>query len=236
MNSITTIIIDDERLARQELKRLVTKWDEIQIIGEAENAFEAKKLIHLNQPDLIFLDIEMPKKNGFELLEELDDAPVVIFVTAYDEYAIQAFDVSALDYIVKPIRTERFDKSIKKAILSIQNLRKEKKQTKHQIFVKDANRCFFIKLNEISYIKSIGNYAQLHFNGKSVMVKRSLNYLEETLPDNFFRCNRSEIINHHFIGQINALSKGGLQIQLTTNRVIDLSDRKSVIFKEQLKL
>ncbi len=236
MNPIRTIIIDDERLAREDLKRLAAKWDEIEIIAEAENAFEAKDSIDLHQPDLIFLDIQMPQKNGFELLEELDHAPVVIFVTAYDEYAIQAFDVSALDYIVKPIRTERFDKCIQKAIAQIQNHQKEKKQTKHQIFIKDANKCFFIKLNEISYIKSIGNYAQLHFNGKSAMVKRSLNYLEETLPDYFFRCNRSEIINHHFIDQINPLFKGALQIQLTTNHVVDLSDRKSVLFKEQLKL
>ena len=236
MDSIKTIIIDDERLARKELKTLVAKWDEIEIIGEAENAFEAKEMINLNQPDLIFLDIQMPQKNGFELLEELDNAPVVIFVTAYDEYAIQAFDVSALDYIVKPIRTERFDKCIQKAISQIQNHQKEKKETKHQIFIKDANKCYFIKLNEISYIKSIGNYAQLHFNGKSAMVKRSLNYLEKILPDYFFRCNRSEIINHHFIDQINPLPKGALQIQLTTHHVIDLSDRKSVVFKERLKL
>lgn len=236
MNSIKTIIIDDERLARQDLKSLIAKWNEIQVIGEAENAFEAKSIINLNQPDLIFLDIQMPQKNGFELLEELDNAPVVIFVTAYDEYAIQAFDVSALDYIVKPIRTERFDKCIQKAIAQIQNLQKEKKQTKHQIFIKDANKCYFIKLNEIAYIKSIGNYAQLHFNGKSAMVKRSLNYLEETLPDYFFRCNRSEIINHNFIDQIHPLLKGALQIQLTTNHSINLSDRRSVVFKEKLKL
>lgn len=236
MNSIRTIIIDDERLARQDLKRLVADWDEIQIIGEAENAFEAKEMIELNQPDLIFLDIQMPRKNGFELLEELDNTPIVIFVTAYDEYAIQAFDVNALDYIVKPIRTERFNRCIQKAIFQIQKNQKEQKQTKQQIFVKDANKCYFIKLSEISYIKSIGNYAQLHFNGKAVMVKRSLNYLEETLPDYFFRCNRSEIINHHFIDQIHPLLKGALQIELITKHVVDLSDRKSVIFKEKLKL
>jgi len=236
VNSIKTIIIDDERLAREDLKNLIANWDEFQIIGEAENAFDAKEMIDLNQPDLIFLDIEMPRKNGFELLEELDNAPVVIFVTAFDEYAIQAFEVSALDYLVKPIRNERFDKCIQKAITQMQIGQKEKKHTKHQIFIKDGNRCFFIKLNEISYIKSIGNYAQLHFNGESAMVKRSLNYLEETLPDYFFRCNRSEIINHHFIEQINPLAKGALQLQLTTNHFINLSDRKSVIFKEQLRL
>jgi len=235
VQSITTIIIDDERLARQELKTLVAKWDEIQIIAEAENAIEAKKLINQHAPDLIFLDIQMPQKNGFELLEELDKVPEVIFITAFDEYAIQAFDVSALDYIVKPISTERFDKCIQKAITQIQNHQKEK-ITKNQIFIKDGNKCYFIKLNEISYIKSIGNYAQLHFNGQSAMVKRSLNYLEEILPDNFFRCNRSEIINHLFIDQIHPLSKGALQIKLTSNYSVDLSDRRSVLFKEKLKL
>jgi len=230
------MIIDDERLAREELKRLVANWEEIQIIAEAANAIEAKKIIEQNQPDLLFLDVQMPQKNGFELLEELDHAPVVIFVTAYDQYALKAFEVSALDYIVKPIHPERFDKCIQKAIAQIQSLQKEKKQTKHQIFIKDANQCYFIKLNEISYIKSIGNYAQLHFNGQSAMVKRSLNYLEEILPNYFFRCNRSEIINQHFIGQIHPLPKGALQIELTTGNVIGLSDRKSVVFKEQLRL
>jgi len=236
VNSIRTIIIDDERLARQELKTLTASWDEIEIIGEAENAFDAKELINQHEPDLIFLDIQMPKKNGFELLEELDNAPVVIFVTAYDEYAIQAFDVSALDYIVKPIRTERFDKCIQKAIVQIQSRQKELNQTRRQIFIKDSDKCYFIQLNDLSYIKSIGNYAQLHFNGKTAMVKRSLNYLEETLPDYFFRCNRSEMINKNFIDQIRTLTKGSLQIELITKTVIDLSDRKSVVFKERLKL
>lgn len=236
MSIISAIIVDDERLARQELKRLVAKWNEIEIIAEAENAFEAEKHIKRLQPDLILLDIQMPKRNGFELLEELDNAPVVIFVTAYDEFAIQAFEVSAMDYIVKPVSKERFDKCIQKAITRIQATKKEKKQKQHQIFIKDANKCYFIKLSDISYIKSIGNYAQLHFNGDSAMVKRSLNYLEDTLPDYFFRCNRSEIINHHFIEQINPLQKGALQIKLKTNHVIDLSERKSVNFKEKLKL
>lgn len=236
MNTIKAIIIDDERLAREELKTLTSKWDEIEILGEAENAYEAKSMIDINQPDLIFLDIQMPQKNGFELLEELDNAPEVIFVTAFDEYAIQAFDVSALDYIVKPISTERFDKCIQKAISQIQNRQKEQKPAKHQIFIKDNDKCYFIKLDEVSYIKSIGNYAQFHFKGKSAMVKRSLNYLEEKLPDYFFRCNRSEIINHHFIYKIDPLLKGALRITLTTDHSIDLSDRKSVVFKDQLKL
>lgn len=236
MNSITAIIIDDERLARQELKTLAAKWEAIQIIGEAENAYEAIDLIIEHQPDLIFLDIQMPQKNGFELLEELDQVPIVIFVTAFDEYAIQAFEVSALDYIVKPVHSERFDKAIQKAIDQINQRQKEPKTTKHQIFIKDSDKCYFIKLNEISYIKSIGNYAQLHFNGKSALVKRSLNYLEKTLPEYFFRCNRSEIINQQYIEQVHPLLKGALQVTLKTNQVVDLSDRKSVVFKERLRL
>lgn len=236
MNSIKAIIIDDERLARQELKTLLAQWEKIEIIAEAENAFEAEEIINANQPDLIFLDIQMPKRNGFELLETLDNAPEVIFVTAYDEYAIDAFDASALDYIVKPIRKERFEKCMVKAIAQIQTRRLEKKDVIHQIFIKDGNKCYFIKLVDIAYIKSIGNYAQLHFNGQSAMIKRSLSYLENTLPDNFFRCNRSEIINQQFIQNIDSLSKGVLRIQLTTKQIVDLSERKSVVFKDKLKL
>jgi len=236
VNPIKTIIIDDERLARQELKTLLEQWEEIEIIAEAENAFEAEEMIHANHPDLIFLDIQMPKRNGFELLETLDNTPDVIFVTAFDEYALDAFDASALDYIVKPIRKERFEKCMVKAISQIESRRLEKKEAIQQIFIKDGNSCYFIKLVDIAYIKSIGNYAQLHFNGQSAMIKRSLSYLENTLPDHFFRCNRSEILNQQFIQNIDSLSKGVLRIQLTTKQTIDLSERKSVVFKEKLKL
>lgn len=232
---IKALIIDDERLAREEIKTLLAKWDEIEILAEAENAIEAIKLIEHTHVDLLFLDIHMPQKNGFELLEELDYAPTVIFVTAYDEYAIQAFEVNALDYIVKPICSERFDKCVQRAITQLRTFHKEK-SSKHQIFVKDGKKCHFIKLTQIAYIKSIGNYAQLHFDNQTAMVKRPLNYLEETLPSYFFRCNRSEIINHNFIEEINPLSKSALQIKLSTNQTINLSDRKSVLFKQKLKL
>jgi two-component system LytT family response regulator len=236
VNKIKTIIIDDERLAREEIKTLISTWENIEIVAEAKNAIEAEKIINDHQPDLLFLDIQMPQRNGFELLESLDEAPEVIFVTAFDNYAIEAFNVSALDYIVKPIRKERFDQCIQKAIAQIKTSQLEKKEETHQIFVKDAKKCYFIKLIEISYIKSIGNYAQLHFNNQSAMVKRTINYLEKALPTNFFRCNRSEIINHQFISSIEPLPKGALRVHLTTKQIIDLSERRSVVFKEKLKL
>lgn len=236
MNYIKTMIIDDERLAREDLKNLTSRWKQIQIVAEAENAFTAKNLIKLKQPDLLFLDIQMPEKTGFELLEELDYSPIVIFVTAFDKYAIKAFEVSALDYLVKPVHPNRFDNCIQKAIAQINYQQQENNEKQEQFFIKDGNNCYFIKVSEIIYIKSMGNYAQLYFKDKSPLIKRSLNYLEEILPDYFFRCNRSEIINNHFIDQIKPSLKGILKITLTNNQIVDLSERKSVIFKEQTRL
>ena len=173
------MIIDDERLAREDLKNLTSRWEQIQIIAEAENAFKAKELIKLKQPDLLFLDIQMPKKTGFELLEELDYSPIVIFVTAFDKYAIKAFEVSALDYLVKPVHPKRFDNCVQKVVDQISHQRQEKNGIQEHFFIKDGNNCYFIKVNEIIYIKSIGNYAQIYFKDKSPLIKRSLNYLEK---------------------------------------------------------
>ncbi len=236
MNYIKTMIIDDERLAREDLKNLTSRWEQIQIVAEAENAFTAKKLIKLKQPDLLFLDIQMPEKTGFELLEGLDYSPIVIFVTAFDRYAIKAFDVSALDYLVKPVHPKRFENCIQKVITQINYQQQEKNGAQEQFFIKDGNNCYFIKVSEIFYIKSIGNYAQIYFKDKTPLIKRSLNHLEEILPDYFFRCNRSEIINFNFIKQIKPTVKGILKITLTNHQIVDLSERKSVAFKELNKL
>ncbi|HEY4194194.1 MAG TPA: response regulator [Mucilaginibacter sp.] len=229
MKKIKVIIIDDERLAREELKRSIANHPEIEVVAEASNADEAAGLIEKHQPELIFLDIQMPEKSGFDLLEMLDHVPEVVFVTAFDQYAVKAFEADALDYLVKPIRDERFAKVIDK----IKNKLNAKPMPAGQtLFVKDGNKCHFIRLSEVFLIESMDNYARLYFEDKKTYIKRSLNQLEATLDSGmFFRINRSQIINVNFIGQIHQLPKGKLNITLKTGLLLEVSDRQSVKFK-----
>jgi two-component system LytT family response regulator len=236
MDTYKTIIIDDERLAREEVKRALENFPEFEIIGEANNADKAKDLIENTQPDIIFLDIHMPKKSGFDLLEELGTVPEVVFTTAYDQYAVKAFEFNALDYIVKPIREERFAKAIEKIKKELAKVKKETLAPfllHRKIFIKDGEHCYFIPLSSISLIESVENYAKLHFDGKTVMIKRSLNLLEEKLdPGIFFRVNRSQIINTEYITEIHPYFNNKLQIVLTTGEKLEVSSRQSVKFKK----
>jgi two-component system LytT family response regulator len=174
------IIIDDERLARNELRKLLAEHSEIEIIAEAANAEEGKQKIEELQPDLIFLDIQMPGKTGFDLLTELERAPHVIFTTAYDEYALKAFEVNALDYLLKPVEPKR----LADALLKLENIEeKENAQggeqgipqrgilTDHdQVFVKDGERCWFVKLADIRLFESVGNYAKVYFSNNKPLI------------------------------------------------------------------
>jgi len=229
MKKIKVIIIDDERLAREELKRTIANYPDIEVIAEARNTGEAAMLIKKHQPDLIFLDIQLPEKSGFDLLEMLDNVPEVVFVTAFDQYAVKAFETDALDYLVKPVRDERFAKVIEK----IRNkLNAAPLPAEKQLFVKDGNQCHFIRLNDLFLIESMDNYARLYFGDKKTYLKRSLNQLEETLDSGmFFRINRSQIINKNFISQVHQLPKGKLNITLKTGLLLEVSDRQSVKFK-----
>ncbi|WP_264522810.1 LytR/AlgR family response regulator transcription factor [Flavobacterium sp. N502536] len=168
MKKIKVIIVDDERLSREELKRALQSYDDFVLIGEAGNADEAKSLIEEKMPDLIFLDIQMPEKSGFDLLESLDSAPAVLFTTAYNEYAVQAFEVNALDYLMKPIREERFAKAIDKIrnALSGKLSLSDATAKDRKIFIKDGEKRFFIQLDEIYLIESLENYTRLFFRTK----------------------------------------------------------------------
>jgi len=236
METYKTIIIDDERLAREEVKRALANYPEFEIIGEANNADKAKDLIEKTHPDIIFLDIHMPKKSGFDLLEELGAVPEVVFTTAYDQYAVKAFEVNALDYIVKPIREERFAKAIEKIKKELANAETEAPAPfllHRKIFIKDGENCFFIPLTSISLIESEENYARLHFDDKTVMIKRSLNLLEEKLDTSlFFRINRSQIINTEYITAIHPYFNNKLQITLSTGEKLEVSNRQSAKFKK----
>lgn len=233
--TIKTLLIDDEPLALAELRIMLKKYSDIEIIDTAANATEAIEKLHAQKPELIFLDINMPGKNGFELLQELEDAPHVIFVTAYDQYAIKAFEVNALDYILKPVNAERLADAIEKIKKQIA-LRQTKElhlTIDKRIFIKDGDACFFVPLSDIQLIESVGNYARVFYQNKKPLLHRSLNYLEERLPDtHFFRAGRQHIINIHFIKNIVPFFNSTLQCEMQNGMKVDISQRQSVKFKE----
>lgn len=236
MKKIKVIIIDDERLSREELKRALATYEDFVVIGEAANADDAKDLIETKMPDLIFLDIQMPEKSGFDLLESLDNAPHVLFITAYDQYAVQAFEVNALDYLMKPIREERFAKAIEKIrdTIKLKSSLNNSVSEDRKIFIKDGEKRFFIRLDEIYLIESLENYTRLFFQDKKALQRRSLRQWEELLDENiFFRINRTEIINIKFIQAINTTDSGRLEVKLKTGELLEVSNRQSVKFKNK---
>ena len=242
------IIVDDERLARNELKRLLENFPSIEVIGEAANTDEASQLIEELQPDVVFLDIQMPGKTGFEWLEEWDGfLPEIIFTTAFDEYALKAFEVNALDYVLKPIELARLSESIQKLESRFQRPASTEKSVtanhvlggNDQIFVKDEEKCWFVRLDRVRLCESMGNYVRLFFDDQKPLVLKSLNSLEERLdPKLFFRCNRKHIVNLNFIEKIEPWFSGGLQVTLKGEKAekIEISRRQSIRFKELLSL
>jgi two-component system LytT family response regulator len=236
------IIIDDERLARNELKKLLQEFPEVEVIGEAANATEGIEKIESLNPDLVFLDIQMPGKSGFDMLTQLEKAPHVIFVTAYDEYALKAFEVNALDYLMKPVEPKRLADALLKVrqkdeeeLLSYNN--RGLLHETDQVFVKDGERCWFVKLSDVRLFESVGNYAKVFFGNNKPLILKSLNALEERLDDKvFFRANRKHIINLRMIDKIEPYFNGGLLLDLTGGEKIEVSRRQAVKFKEMMSL
>lgn len=236
------LIIDDERLARTELIRLLEPFKDIEIVGEAINADDAHNKISELNPEVIFLDIQMPGKSGFDLLEELDKVPKVVFTTAYDEYALKAFEYNALDYLLKPIEPTRLEESVKKLL---EGRKKDKVQesvhetltAEDQVFVKDGDRCWFVKLEKVRLFESEGNYVRLYFDDNKPLILRTLNYLDERLDSkSFFRANRKHIINLKWVENIEPWLNGGLLAKLKGGHKIEVSRRQAVKFKEMLSL
>ena len=233
--AIKTLLIDDEPLALLELQAMLKKHTDIDVIDTAENTVTALEKINTLKPQLIFLDINMPGKSGFDLLEELDDAPLVVFVTAYDQFAIKAFEVNALDYILKPINPDRLSEAIEKIKkqLSLLKSKESKLSIDKRIFIKDGDHCHFVPLADVFLIESVGNYARVFYQNKKPLLHKSLNYLEERLPDtHFFRADRQHIININFIKNILPFFNNTLQVEMHNGVKIDISQRQSVKFKE----
>ena len=234
-----TLIVDDSRLARNELKRLLKEFDNVNIVGEAANVEEAIEKIAELKPDLVFLDIQMPGKSGFDLLEELESVPEIIFSTAYDEYALKAFEYNALDYLVKPVEKQRLAGAVSKVFDKIKKKEKEeegdgdKLTINDQVFVKDGEKCWFVQLSDIRLFEVSGNYTTVYFGNSKPMITRTLNYLETRLDDKtFFRANRQQIINLKWIERIEPWFSGSLRIYLKGGEEIDVSRRQTLKFKD----
>jgi two-component system LytT family response regulator len=217
------IIVDDERLARQELKTMLAEHKDIEIIAECANANEAKEKINLLKPDVVFLDIQMPGKNGLELAQELNPLPELIFITAHDEYALRAFEINALDYLLKPVQPQRLAETLKKLYLKEEEAPQEFRTIltdEDQVFVKDGERCWFVK-----------------FENNRPLILRSLNNLEQRLsPASFFRASRKHIINLKWVENIEPWFNGGLMVKLRGGEQIEISRRQSVKLKDMMSL
>jgi two-component system LytT family response regulator len=248
MKEFRTLIIDDERLAREELKSVLKDYLEIKVIDEAHNGDEGIEKVKKLAPDLVFLDVSMPGMTGFEMLKKLDDIPHVIFVTAYDEYALKAFEVNALDYLLKPIDPERLAEAIDKLKTKEEqefessaqhgNSRKERSLSiNDRVFIKDGEKCYFVKLSDVRMLESDGNYVKVYFEKNRPLILRSLNSFEERLdPEFFFRANRKFIINLEWVERVENWFNGGLQVELIGGGKIEISRRQAIRFKEMFGL
>ena len=236
MKKITAIIVEDSRLARNELKDLLKEIPEVEIIAEAENADVAFELISSQNPDLIFLDIQLPGKDGFQLLEMLENVPMVVFTTAFDEFAIKSFEYNTLDYLMKPINSKRL--SQKKEKVKLKLAEKTEKQDKKldledQIFIKDGEKCWMVKISEIYLFEVEGNYTKVFFRNEKSVLTRSLNVIEKKLPqEKYFRANRNTIFNINYIQNIENWFSGNLMIKLPNDNQVEISRRQAVLFKE----
>ncbi len=229
------IIVDDTRLARQELQFLLKNHKQVEVIGEAENADDAKVMIEELKPDLVFLDIQMPDKDGFQLLEMLDEVPQIVFTTAYSEYAIKAFDYNALDYLKKPITDDRLTLALQRVI---ENLEK-KEETKDvlnensQVFVKDGEKCWFVTLKDVRLFEIWDNYTRIYFEEHKPMIPKTLQYMESRLdPKIFFRANRQQIINMKWIDKIEPWFSGTIRLYLKDGTEVEVSRRQTSRFKD----
>ena len=228
------LIVDDERLARNALRRVLRPHEEVEVVGEAGSADEALHAIRKSFPDVIFLDVEMPGGSGFDLLERLEDVPIVIFTTAYDEYAVRAFENNALDYLVKPVSSERLAAALvraEKALASAAGLLPlyaKGSAGLNQLFVRDRDRCWIVRLCDIVLMEAEGNYTRLYFGTNAPLIYRSLSGIEERLnPTSFFRASRYHIINFSCIESLESASGGRLLVRLTNGKRVDISRRQA---------
>jgi len=234
------LIVDDERLARAELRRLLTAHSDIVVAAEARDAVEAETRLDAGGIDLLFLDIQMPGGTGFELLERLETVPLVIFTTAYDEYAARAFDVNAVDYLLKPIRPERLAQTLERtraAWTASPRAAGAAAPVPGRVFVRDGDKCWLIEPSEIVVLEAEGNYTRVVFGANRPLVPRTLQSLETRLdPRTFFRVSRSHIVNLTMVEQIETEVDGSYVVVLRGGRRVPVSRRQSRRLRDTLSL
>jgi two-component system, LytTR family, response regulator len=241
------LIVDDEPLARRELRRLLTAFSWVQVVGEAADVDEALAQVDKLAPALVFLDVQMPGGTGFDLLAQLERLPRVIFTTAYDHYAVKAFEVSAVDYLLKPIEPERLAAALSKvqaaalaamsSTLPPNEPASKQEGPLEQIFVRDGLRCWFVPLREVSVFTADGNYVRLQWGKESPMLGRSLVALEEKLDSRrFFRANRRQIVNLDYIESVEMGLGGRLHVQLREGPEIEISRRQARQFRARMSV
>lgn len=242
--TISCIIVDDERLAREEIKLMLKDLKEIEVVGEAKNGDEGIALVKEKNPDLIFLDVSMPGMTGFEMIKQLEEIPHVVFVTAFDDYALKAFDVHAVDYILKPVEADRLKEAVAK-IQAREDFESEvpnrpNRASRHltindKVFIKDGERCWFVEISKIRKFESEGNYVKIYFDTFKPLILRTLNSFEERLnPEDFFRASRKHLVNIHWIDTVENWFNGGLLLTLKDGEKIEVSRRQAIKFKDEL--
>ena len=232
------LIVDDERLARAELRRLLAAHADVEIVGEAASAQEAVERIAQLHPDLLLLDVQMPGASGFDLLEALDDPPEVIFTTAFERYALQAFEVNALDYLQKPIQAARLATALLRAAQRLPSSSAPATvpaTPARRLFIRDGERCWFVDVARIRLLESEGNYTRVHFDGERPLTLRSLSQLEERLAPGgagrFVRASRRHVVNLDHVRAITAGAGGGLHLALADGTTIGVSRRRAALFR-----
>jgi two-component system LytT family response regulator len=242
------VIIDDESLAIQIIKEYLAEVPQIEVIGQFQNGFDGLKAINELNPDLIFLDIQMPKLTGFEMLELLDNPPLVIFTTAYEEYALKAFEKNAVDYLLKPFSKDRFINALQKAQKSFAENKKsdfsgllenvnQSKDILDRVVVKESGKIFIIPTNEIYYIESADDYVVISTSNKEYVKHATMKFYESRLPENnFVRIHRSTIINIEYIKEIQPYTKDTLSVIMKNGKSLKTSRQGSVELKKILKI
>lgn len=246
--SLRVLIVDDARLARTELRTLLAAIPWVACVGEADDVPAAREAILREQPDLVLLDVQMPSGDGFDVLEGLETVPMVVFVTAYDQYAVRAFETNALDYLVKPVAADRLQAALERGRerlsapaaagdAAMASDPRDPLGADDQVFLRDGERCWFVALGEIRKVVVDGNYARLWFRDQNAVLARSLSTLEARLsPTLFFRANRNTLVNLRRVRAIEPSLSDGYDLTLDDGSQVEVSRRQARELRERLAL
>lgn len=236
--SLRVLIVDDARLARQELRTMLAGVPGVECVGEADDVPAAREAIAALKPDLVLLDIQLPSGSGFDVLDGVQPVPAVVFTTAYDQYAVRAFEANALDYLVKPVAPERLRAALARTgEREAAPAMRELLGADDKVFLREGERCWFVTLGEIHRIVVDGNYARVWFRDQCVLLARSLNALEARLdPALFFRANRNTLVNLRMVRSVEPSVGDGYVLTLKDGSEVELSRRQAREFREQMAL